>query len=91
MGYFTHCFHGVVFTNVLSQAQKLRDFQPVYCCEACSSLVQLFVTFRYLLTDTFIQQLGHVHKEFISLVPRPSPAPVFDHLQYAQKRREKAW
>ena len=27
----------------------------------------------------------------INLVPRPSPAPVFDHLQYAKLEPEKAW
>ena len=32
----------------------------------------------------------HIHLKVGSLVPRSSPAPVFDHLQY-EKWREKTW
>ena len=34
---------------------KLRDFQLAYCCEACSSLVQFFATFRCPLTRTAVE------------------------------------
>ena len=74
-GYFTHSFHSVVFTNVLSQAPKLRDFQPAYYCEACSSLVQLFVNFisSLMLLSTIGTRAKRVHLFALDSVHCSSP------------------
>ena len=38
--FYTYCFHSI-FTSVLFLGTKLRNFQPTYCCKACSNSFNL--------------------------------------------------